>query len=212
MFAPIYTHLRIFKINVILFLQQSGCKIFETVRGVFQVEERTVSFSQSLLFFWVKGNVSVDGRAIKIHLRNCILGVIPAGANNQTIPLHNISAADISTSFKIKPFLIGLFWILCTLSSLASMADDFFSGLVVFLIFALLAASSIGNGIVTILTIQRAGKNFCISVPFYEKQKILRLKDMIDEALLQHQDDINVQAAATAQTAALVDAIGKIGK
>lgn len=179
------------------------------------MEERTVSFSQSLLFFWVKGKVSVDGRAIKTHLRNCILGVIPAGANDQTIPLHNISAANVSTSFKIKPVLIGLFWTLCAFAAISSFTQnlkDFVSFLLTFLIFALLAVSSFGNGIITVLTIQRAGKNFCISVPFYEKQKILELKNVIDEALLQHQDDINVQAATASQTAALVDAIGKIGK
>lgn len=44
-------------------------------------------FSTSLLFFWVKGKVEVDNRFVKTKLSNTLLGFIPAGKDQQSIPL-----------------------------------------------------------------------------------------------------------------------------
>ena len=42
-----------------------------------------IKFAMSVLFFWVKGEVSVDSRFVRTNLSNTILGFIPAGRDSQ---------------------------------------------------------------------------------------------------------------------------------
>lgn len=46
-----------------------------------------LEFSTSLLFFWIKGRVDVDNRFVKTNLSNTLFGFIPAGKDQQNIPL-----------------------------------------------------------------------------------------------------------------------------
>ena len=170
--------------------------------------EESVSFSQSLLFFWVKGNVSIDEHTVKLHLRNCILDMIPAGSNEQIIPLRSINATTLSSPFKIMPVLFTVFWCICLYGVHTSHVIDPLIGSAVSLILTFLAASSFANGVTIALTIKCSGSNFIISIPFYENQKIFRIKRLIDEAM--QQDGSNMQTSAAAQTAAPVDAMEKI--
>lgn len=149
--------------------------------------EKKVEFSLSLLFFWVKGFVSVDSRFVKVSAANTILGIIPAGKDNQSIPLKNISSARISTSYKIKPIIFGMILIFI---SLGMLGESFFSALIFFLI----GVGVLGSGILTVLVIQRAGKDFYVSVPFFDKAKVLQIQDMIEEALMHDTDktDLNM--------------------
>ena len=143
--------------------------------------EKRVDFSLSLLFFWVKGFLSVDSRFVKVSVSNTILGFIPAGKDNQTIPLKNISATTISSSFKIRRILLG---VLIIFFALPSLGDNFLTALILFLI----GVATVGNGILTVLVIQRSGADFQISVPFYEKAKLLQAQGFVEEAL-EHDTD-----------------------
>lgn len=148
--------------------------------------EKRIDFSLSLLFFWVKGFVSVDSRFIKVSGANTILGFIPAGKDNQTIPLKNVSSTTISSSYKLKRLIFGL---LIVFASLSSLGENFVSALILLIIGLGIA----GNGILTILVIQRAGADFIISVPFYEKTKLVEAQSWIEKALEQDTDktDLN---------------------
>ena len=88
---------------------------------------KEVEFSISLLFFWIKGKIEVDSRFVNTDLSNTILGVIPAGKDQQSIPLKNISGTTLSTQYKMKPFLLGLIIIFF---GLGNMADIFILGLI----------------------------------------------------------------------------------
>lgn len=145
------------------------------------MEKQDHDFSVSLLFFWVKGLVSIDSRFVTTSMPNTILGFIPAGKDNQSIPLKNISAARISSSYEIKPILIGA---VAALFGLSMMGESFMASLIVLLI----AIGIGGSGIETLLVIQRAGADYYISVPFFEKQKLLILQDSITEALAHDTD------------------------
>ena len=148
--------------------------------------EKRVDFSLSLLFFWVKGFLSVDSRFVKVSTANTVLGFIPAGKNNQTIPLKNISATTISNSYKIKPLAIGFLLVIMGLSSLGQNALSA-------LILMVIGVGVLGSGILTVLVIQRSGSDFLLSVPFYEKAKLLRAQDLVEEALKEDTDktDLN---------------------
>lgn len=72
---------------------------------------------------------------------------------------------------------------------LSKLSSSFFAALVFFLIGALI----FGSGILTTLIIQRAGNDYMISVPFFEKNKLLMAQDKIEEALAYDTDktDLN---------------------
>lgn len=142
---------------------------------------KEISFSISLLFFWLKGAVTVDDKFIKTNLSNTILGFIPAGKDNQNIPLKNISGAMLSTSYSVKAIIIGLILIFIALGSLGSS----FIGALFWLI---IGVGILGSGIRTVLTIEKSGTPYQIFVPFFEKQKMVQLNDYIHNALA---EDIN---------------------
>ncbi|MCG1027018.1 hypothetical protein [Virgibacillus halodenitrificans] len=145
-----------------------------------------VNFAISLLFFWVKGEVEVDNRFVKTKISNTILGFIPAGKDQQNIPLKNISGAMLSTKFFIKPFIIGLILLFLGLGTLS---DSFILGLILLI----LGVGIAGSGIQTILNIEKAGTPYLISVPFFEKPKMQVLNDSIHSALVDDSDktDLN---------------------
>lgn len=149
--------------------------------------EEEVKFSTSLLFFWIKGGVTVDNRFVKTNLSNTLLGFIPAGKDQQNIPLKNVSGALLSTRYFFKPIIIGLLFILIGLNSFSS---SFFLSLILLIIGIGIA----GNGIQTILVIEKSGSPYFISVPFFEKQKMQLLSHNIHNALAEDTDktDLNL--------------------
>ncbi|AWC30719.1 MULTISPECIES: hypothetical protein [Bacillus cereus group] len=148
---------------------------------------KAVEFSTSLLFFWVKGKVEVDSRFVKTNLSNTLLGFIPAGKDQQSIPLKNISGAMLSTKYFIKPIILGL---LIFFIGLSSFSDSFLFGLILLI----LGIGIAGSGIQTILNIEKSGMPYLISVPFFEKQKMELLNHTIHEALAEDTDktDLNL--------------------
>lgn len=149
--------------------------------------ERITEFSLSFLFFWVKGSVGVDSRMVKVQKKNTVLGFIPAGSDNQNIPLKNISSTTLSSSFNIKAIIIGF---LILFISLNILGDSFLVGVLLFIIGLGIASS----GILTILVIQRSGSDYYLSVPFYEKSKLLVIQDEIELGLSNDADktDLNL--------------------
>lgn len=150
------------------------------------MQEKKVDFSLSLLFFWVKGHVSVDASFIKMSIANTIFGLIPAGKNEQSIPLKNVSAVTLSKKYVILPMIVGL---LISLTALGMFSESVIGGLIVLAIGLLM----LGSGIKTRLTIQRAGRDFDVDVPFYEKGKLNSLKNEIDDALARNDDKTNLE-------------------
>ncbi|MED3965768.1 hypothetical protein [Niallia taxi] len=148
---------------------------------------KQMEFSTSLLFFWVKGRVEVDNRFVKTNLSNTLLGFIPAGKDQQNIPLKNISGSMLSSKYYLKPILIGL---LLLFIGLGSFGSSFFTGLILFV----LGVGIAGSGIRTILSIEKSGTPYLISVPFFEKQKMQSLNNLIHDALAEDTDktDLNL--------------------
>lgn len=147
---------------------------------------KEVVFSMNLLFFWIKGKVEVDSRFVKTNLSNTILGFIPAGKDQQSIPLKNISGAILSSKYHIKRIILGLFIFFIGLGSLSSSIFG--------LIILLIGIGIAGNGVQTILTIEKSGTTNVISVPFFEKQKMQLLQNSIHNALAEDTDktDLNL--------------------
>jgi len=162
------------------------------------MEARSVSFSLSLLFFWIQGSISVDRHFVMIDTRNTILGIIPAGSNSQSIPLSNISNASLYTSYKIGRMILGFLIFLWGFFEFTKEGDPI-GGIIILFIAILL----IGNGIVTVLAIGRAGSDYYVSVPFYEKTKMIEISDAINDMLIYTEDKKDV----TANSDRIIDAI-----
>ncbi|MFD3445708.1 hypothetical protein ACFDTO_14010, partial [Microbacteriaceae bacterium 4G12] len=128
-----------------------------------------------------------DNRFIKTNLSNTILGFIPAGKDQQNIPLKNVSSAMLSTQYFIKPIIFGLIIFFIGLFSLDS---NFIRGLILLI----LGIGIAGSGIQTILNIEKSGTPYFISVPFFEKKKMQLLSNSIHDALAEDTDktDLNL--------------------
>lgn len=135
-----------------------------------------ITFAVSLLFFWLKGSIAVDSRFVNINTYNTIFGCIPAGKNQESIPLKNISSAKISSRYNYVPLTLGIILIL---KSFSTIGNSFFGG-VFLLAIGLIVFSS---GVLTVLTIQRAGNNVHVSVPLFEKAKLAHARKEIDLGL-----------------------------
>ncbi|MEQ6356685.1 hypothetical protein ABNX05_18835 [Lysinibacillus sp. M3] len=148
---------------------------------------KKIIFSTSLLFFWVKGAVEIDNRFVKTNLSNTILGFIPAGKDEQNIPLKNISGSMLSSKYNVKAIIIGLFIISLGFSSIG---ESFIGGL----FWLIIGIGIAGSGIQTILSIEKSGTPYYISVPFFEKAKVQELNQYIHTALAEDTDktDLNL--------------------
>lgn len=145
-----------------------------------------VQFSISLLFFWIKGEVSVDKRFIKTNFANTILGMFPAGKDEQNIPLNNVSGANLNTKYSFKRIVVGLILMMFGFGNLAS---DFFTGFLILAIGVVVFLSSIE----TVLTIEKSGTNLHVLVPFFEKTKMSVIASQINDGLtyVADQNDLN---------------------
>lgn len=148
---------------------------------------KVIEFSTSLLFFWVKGKVEVNDKFVKTNLSNTLFGFIPAGKDQQSIPLKNISGAMLSTQYFFKRIIFGL---ILFFIGLGTLGDSFIFGLILLI----LGIGIAGSGIQTLVNIEKAGTPYLISVPFFEKQKMQLLNNIIHDALAVDTDktDLNM--------------------
>lgn len=145
------------------------------------------NFSVSLLFFWIKGHLEVDGRFIKTKIPNVVLWFIPLGAEEDTVPLKNVSNLRISTKYRLFPLVFGAILVFGALNLLAS---SFISALIL----AIIGIGIFGTGIQKILSFDKSGGTQIISVPFYEGQTLSAMKNAIITALSNDTDksDLNL--------------------
>lgn len=93
----------------------------------------------------------------------------------------------ISSQYKSTPIFFGA---LIIVFALAMMSSNFFGGLFTLAI----GVGILGSGLQTILILQRSGSDYLISVPFFDKQKLITIQNEITEALAYDADktDLNL--------------------
>lgn len=156
----------------------------------------TFDFPVSPLFFWIKGHIEVDNKVTKVETRNTVLGIIPAGANKQTVPMSNVSSVSVRTGVLLKPILIG---ILLTIFGFAviSSADDGGAGAVLFgLLLIIIGVSNVIAGVPTYLDIETGGTIRTIFAPFFAKSTVQAAAEAMNQALLNTEDRRDASAAA----------------
>lgn len=133
-------------------------------------------FSASAMLFWIKGSIAVDYHGVHVTQKNTMLGIFPSGESRQTIPLRSISNADISTDSKFSRYLIG---VIIALFGFATLGSSALLGLILVAIGVL----TFLNGILTSLVIEKNGTALVLNVPFFNKQDMVTVKDVIDQAV-----------------------------
>ena len=145
------------------------------------------SFITSFLTFYLKAIVVLEGQFVKTTNPNTILKVIPLGLRNKTIPVNQISSVDDSFSLDFKSFLWG---VLFTVLGCYMMGDSLVGGLVIAIYGVLTVLSSFQTILVLNLT---SGGVHIISVLFFEKEKLLKCKDVIEGLIQNRFNDTNVR-------------------
>lgn len=136
---------------------------------------------------------------LQVSTCNIALGFLPLGRNSQTIPLRNISSAEVSTSYDLKKIFTGILEILFAL-----ILKFLFGGILVEIITVLaiwIGLLNILNSFNTVLCIQRAGNDYWLRVPVTSKGDILRIEKAIKKALDYEADktDLNTHAKPLAR-------------
>lgn len=98
-----------------------------------------VKVSPSLLTPYLKGELMCSSTRLVYKVPNTLLGLIPLGAEENTIPLKSIASVNTSTKLKLARLLIGLIFLICGLSSITSSLP---AAVILFLIAAILLAMS----------------------------------------------------------------------
>lgn len=170
------------------------------------MNEKKVDFSIVFLFPWIKGSIAVDSRMVKVCTSNTILGIIPAGKDDQSVPLKNIGSVKVKTGYDLKPMLIGLILAFIGFSTL--LGSPIFG-----LLLMLIGVGMFGGGIKTYFTINRAGSNYTISGACYSKKALISIKNDIEKALMDDADKtdigMHIQAQAQANAEAIAQALNK---
>jgi len=160
---------------------------------------QTITYINSLLTFYIKGEITTEQNFVKFKMPNTILGLIPLGAKKDSVPIRQL--ASVSSNFKVK-FLRLVVGVVLAILGLSMFKETFIGGLIILLIGANVVISSFE----TILLIQTtAGASKAISFFIFEKSKAVTAEEEINRLISAHDDDRNVrqQAEWSAQQSAM---------
>ena len=150
-------------------------------------------FSPNVLLFWRKTSVAASNMRVQYRSPNTILGLIPLGAETQTIPLRNIASVDTSTKFNMGSFIFGVIFII---AGFATFGNSAVGGIILLLI----GFANIVNMMSAKLDfVNQAGGKNSVMVSILEKDKLARLSQSIQERVfadmegIRHQESMNMQ-------------------
>lgn len=156
----------------------------------------TFDFPVSPLFFWIKGHIEVDNKVTKVETRNTVLGVIPAGANRQTVPMSNVSSVSVRTGVLLKPILVGIVLTIFGFAAISSAEDGGAGAVLLGLLLIIIGVSNVIAGVPTYLDIETGGTIRTIFAPFFAKSTVQAAAEAMNQALLNTEDRRDASAAA----------------
>ena len=125
-----------------------------------------VKVSPSLMTPYLKGELMASSTRFVYKVPNTILGLIPLGANENTVPIRSIASVNTSTALKIGRLIMGVVLLIAGASAFSSSA-----GLGIVLI--LLAAASLAMSFPTQLNVvNHAGGVTSVTVSILDKARL----------------------------------------
>lgn len=139
---------------------------------VLATEEQIVnkqSFTTSFILFWQKTDFTLTNKRIIGENPNTLLGLIPLGKNQITMPLKNISGVSGSNKFHLARFLLG---VVVTYLGIKNLGSSFLPGIV----FSLFGIATLLNSYVsTFIISNNSGQTTVVELSFLEKAKVSEL-------------------------------------
>lgn len=127
----------------------------------------TVTTPLSVFCFWIRGTYTLTDRSVEISEPNRILGCIPVGRRNSSIPLWSISGVQIDSWYSVGEIIAGIIALLLGIVAFSQSA-------IMALIIILFAIGVILCSIHTRFRIQNNGTEYAVDIPFYGKKQITR--------------------------------------
>ncbi len=161
----------------------------------------TITYVQSLLTFYLKGEIGADQNFVKLKDPNTILGFIPLGSHQESIPINQITSVQSSFRMRLGKLVIG---ILVAILAIAALFNK--GGFILFLIFGLIAANLIlGAFDVSLLINMTSGRTRLLSFFIFDREKSAKAEQMINALISARLSDTNTRE----QTDRIVDAINR---
>ena len=161
----------------------------------------TITYVQSLLTFYLKGEIGADQNFVKLKDPNTILGFIPLGSHQESIPINQITSVQSSFRMRLGKLVIG---ILVAILAIAALFNK--GGFILFLIFGLIAANLIlGAFDVSLLINMTSGRTRLLSFFIFDREKAAKAEQMINALISARLSDTNTRE----QTDRIVDAINR---
>lgn len=135
------------------------------------------SFSPNMVLFWLKVNATVTNKRIVARQPNTLLGMIPLGYENMTIPLRSVAGVGVSVKFSLGQFLFSVVLLFLGLSIIA---DYLFPGLVITLLGVVLLLGSLRAALKIENT---AGSAQFVKVAVTERAKLEQFRAVIDQRI-----------------------------
>lgn len=157
------------------------------------IQDKTYHFFANL---FQRGTITITNRDVKINRpNNAILGIIPTGSSKYSFSASNINSVELQTSLSYSSFLVGIIFFI--LGVYVSLNDG--GGIGAFL--ALLGIIFFALGIKTRFELSMGGKTFSLDVIFFERGKMKRVVDDIENVLryVEDKDNLSLNAQNLAQ-------------
>lgn len=142
------------------------------------------TFRPNLVLFWLRSNILVTNRRLAVNAPNTILGVIPLGNEERSMPIGAI--AGVTSSLSVKAGRLVIFGILALvfLFSFFGMVGDDPAVALFFLLVAVVFGAMAANAVVAKLTITNNGGGTSeVTVSALEKAGLDEFKSRANEII-----------------------------
>lgn len=127
-------------------------------------------FFISLLAPYLKGEMMCSTTRFVYKVPKTFLGLIPIGTDENTVPVSAIAAVATSSKFRVGRALLALIFLIW---ALATFGDSFFGGLILLILAALFAATTMESALVVT---NHAGGSFGVAVSVFDSAKLNAFK------------------------------------
>lgn len=105
------------------------------------------SFRPNLILFWLRTTILVTNKRIAVKYPNTILGVIPLGFEDRSMPIGSVAGLDTSLRVKAGQVIAGFFVAVLGVVLMGQVGSAIFYGLVLLLIGVLVLLSGITSSL-----------------------------------------------------------------
>ena len=141
-------------------------------------------FYENIIMPWIKAQMMCSSTRFVFRDPNMLLGVIPVGGNENSMPLRNIASVSTSTKSHVGRLLAGLILLILGFTFMGQGGGALVAGLIALV----LAVSFFANTMDAVLVVQNAAGGFqSLQVSIFDKAKLETFKNEFNNRLMADQ-------------------------